>query len=403
MNAPPIRVGPALAALWALNFAASAQFLVVTPLLPVIRDQLGVREDLLGLLVTAYAVGVGILALIGGPLSDRVGRRRILVIGSGWMALALLLHAFAADFWSLMAVRLIAGGASGLIASASVAYVADALPFEARGRANGLLASGFAAGQILGIPAGTWLGEYGYRTPFVAFGVLVAVSFALIVRFVAQPPVALVHDLSIGEALRSYGKLLRRVHTAAAVAAYTIMFFGVSLFVTYLPTELVRRFDATPTAVSTLFVVGGIANLIFAPLAGTWSDRYGRRLFVVIGSAAAGVTMIAIPWLLVSFWAAYPLFFVIMVFVAMRISPMQTLVSALVAPSLRGRLLALGFAVGQVGFGLGSSLAGPLYQHQGFASTAVAGGVVAISMAILVLFLLPEPRADAPEDPRGSG
>jgi predicted MFS family arabinose efflux permease len=398
----PIRTGPALVALWSLNFAASAQFLVVTPLLPVIRDQLGVREDLLGLLVTSYAVGVGVMALIGGPLSDRVGRRRILLVGSAWMAIALLLHVVAVDFWILMAVRLVAGCASGLIASASVAYVADALPFDQRGRANGILASGFAAGQILGIPIGTMLGEVGYRLPFVTFGVAVALSWMLLYRYALQPPVPLVRDLSLRESLASYGRMLRRSDTAGAVAAYTVMFFGVSVFITYLPTELVRRFDATPTTVSTLFVVGGIANLIFAPLAGAWSDRYGRKLFVVGGSAAAGATMIATPWLLVDFWVAYLLFFVIMIFVAFRISPMQTLVSSLVAPSLRGRLMALCFAIGQVGFGLGSSLAGPLYQTYGFWSTSVAGGVVAAAMAALTLALIPEPDGDIEEQPAPS-
>jgi len=387
-----------LLALWSMNFAASAQFLVVTPLLPVIEQQLDVREDLLGLLVTSYAIGVGVTALIGGPVSDRVGRRKVLLVGSAWMAAALLLHAFAVDFWLLMLVRLVAGGASGLIASASVAYVADALPFAQRGRANGILASGFAAGQILGIPLGTWLGELGYRAPFVAFGVAVAISVVLIYRFVPQPPVPLVRDLSIRDSLISYAALLRGVPTAASVAAYTVMFLGVSLFITYLPTHLIKAFDESPTAVSTLFVVGGIANLIFAPLAGRWSDRYGKKLFVVIGSAAAGALMIATPWLLTRFWVAYLLFFLIMTFVAFRISPMQALVSSLVPPSMRGRLLALGFAVGQVGFGLGSSLAGPLYKHYGFGSTAIAGGLIAAFMALLVLVLIPEPTEDPSED-----
>lgn len=399
MSAPTLRPALMLAALWSLNFAASAQFLVVTPLLPVIEQQLQVREDLLGLLVTAYAIGVGVTALIGGPLSDRIGRRRILLVGSAWMSTALLLHAFAVDFWLLMLIRLIAGGASGLIASASVAYVADALPFAERGRANGILASGFAAGQILGIPVGTYLGELGYRAPFVTFGVAVALSVVLIYRYVPQPPVPLATDLSIRESLVSYGALLRAVPTAASVAAYTVMFLGVSLFITYLPTHLIKAFDESPTAVSTLFVVGGIANLIFAPLAGRWSDRYGKKLLVVTGSAAAGALMIATPWLLTDFWVAYVLFFAIMIFVAFRISPMQALVSSLVVPTLRGRLLALGFAVGQVGFGLGSSLAGPLYKHYGFGSTAIAGGLIAAIMALLVLVLIPEPTGDPDDGP----
>jgi predicted MFS family arabinose efflux permease len=394
MNATELRPGPALVALWALNFTTSAQFLIVTPLLPLIRDQLGVREDLLGLLVTAYAVGVGITALIGGPVSDRIGRRKILLFGTAGMTAALLLHAGASSFALLMLVRTLAGAAAGLIASASVAYIADAFPFASRGRANGIVMSGFAAGQILGIPAGTYLGEFGYRTPFVSFGVFVGLTLLLMVRHLPQPAVTLEATLGIREALRSYGRLLRDRSSAASVLGYTVMFFGVSLFITYLPTEILRRFDVTPTAVSTLFVVGGIANLIFAPLAGTLSDRWGRKVLVVTGSALAGLTMAITPWSMPSFFSAYIFFFVIMIFVAMRIAPMQALVSSLVPPQLRGRLLALGFAVGQVGFGLGSSLAGPLYAHYGFGSTAVVGGFMAILMALIVGTMITEPRED---------
>lgn len=399
MSSPPFRPAWAMAALWALNFTASAQFLIVTPMLPLIRDQLGVREDLLGLLVTSYAVGVGISALVSGPVSDRVGRRAVLLYGSAAMAVALLLHGLATSFEALLAVRLLAGCAGGLLASNSIAYVADAFPFAQRGRANGILASGFAAGQIFGIPAGTLLGELGYRLPFVAFGLCVGIAVALIFRFLPQPDVPRTDRLTVRTTLEAFQRVFSRVPTAASVASYTVMFLGISLFITYLPTELAARFDASASAVSTLFVVGGVANLLVAPLAGALSDRVGKKVLVVGGSTAMGIMMILTPWLLFSFWAAYPLFFIVMVFVALRISPMQALVSSLVPANERGTLLALSFAVGQVGFGLGASLAGPLFLAYGFWSTAVIGGSAATLMAIIVLFLIPEPTTDLDAKP----
>lgn len=397
-TAPP-RSGLILLALFALTFAISAQFLVVTPLLPEIRDQLGVDEGYLGFLVTSYAIGVGVFSLLAGPVSDYVGRRVILLIGSTGMAIALLLHGLAYSFELLLAVRLAAGCAAGLMAGATVAYVGDAFPYAQRGRANGIIATGFAAGQILGIPAGAWLGEIGYRIPFTSFGVAVGLAAVLIAVFVPQPDVELADTLSVRSAIVGYAELLSRGATAASAAAYAIMFLGVSLFITYLPTWLNARFGVTPTEVATLFVAGGIANLIMGPIAGGLSDRVGRKVLVVTGSTAAGLMMAAVPWITPRFWVAYPLFFIIMIFVAMRISPMQALVSSLVPARQRGTLLALAFAIGQVGFGLGALLSGVLYTGYGFVVTAVVGGSMAATMALVVALFIPEPREDLDEEP----
>ncbi|MFK7928365.1 MAG: MFS transporter, partial [Myxococcota bacterium] len=89
MSDMPKGAGLILMALWSLVFASSAQFLIVTPLLPEIRDQFGVAEGWLGLLITLYAVGVGVFSLIAGPVSDRFGRRIVLVVGSIGMTIAL--------------------------------------------------------------------------------------------------------------------------------------------------------------------------------------------------------------------------------------------------------------------------------------------------------------------------
>src|SRR6187399_1645625 len=104
-----------LAALWVVNFTASVQFLIVAPILPRIGEQLHVHTDSLGVLVTAYAAAVGVFALVGGPISDRFGRRPILVAGAAIMAMALLAHGLVGTVPQLMAVRSLAGVGSGLL------------------------------------------------------------------------------------------------------------------------------------------------------------------------------------------------------------------------------------------------------------------------------------------------
>src|SRR5690625_5274963 len=101
--------------LWLFVFSSSSQVSVVAPILARIGEELSVPVDLQGLLITAYAVFVGHAALITGPVSDRIGRRRILVYGSTAMAVALGLNALAFIFRSLLFFLSIAGITGGIL------------------------------------------------------------------------------------------------------------------------------------------------------------------------------------------------------------------------------------------------------------------------------------------------
>ena len=120
---------------------------------------------------------VGLFALVAGPISDRVGRRRVLICGSALMTVALSLHGTVSSFSSLLAFRTLAGAAGGILSGAIVAFVGDFFPSERRGWANGWLMTGLAAGQILGVPAGTLLaGGSSYRAPFVLLAAVSALA-----------------------------------------------------------------------------------------------------------------------------------------------------------------------------------------------------------------------------------
>ncbi|HEY0100597.1 MAG TPA: MFS transporter [Pyrinomonadaceae bacterium] len=84
-----------LSALWLLVFSASSQIMIVSPMLPQLGRELNVPEAVQGTLVSACALMVGLFALIIGPVSDKVGRRRVLLLGSGAMCLTLALHSAA--------------------------------------------------------------------------------------------------------------------------------------------------------------------------------------------------------------------------------------------------------------------------------------------------------------------
>jgi predicted MFS family arabinose efflux permease len=383
-------------ALWLLVFSSASQIMIISPILPRIGEELGISDARLGTLISAYALMVGVFAIISGPISDKIGRRKILLWGTGVMTLALVLHFAVVDYLSFLAVRVFAGVAGGILSGAAVSYVGDYFPYNRRGWATGWIMSGSAFGQIIGIPLGIVLaGEYGFRMPFAVFAVTMAFAFLLILSRVPQPDVQRTKGpITVGGAFGNYMKMLRRPAIAWASVAFFMMFLGVSLYVVYLPTWLERDMGAAPNAIAVLFFVGGIANVLTGPQAGKLSDRVGRKGIILASCIGLFFVMSLTTVLITEFWVAYPVFFLSMVLVAMRISPFSALLTALVDGDRRGSLMSLSVALGQVGFAVGAWLAGILFASTGYGSTTVLGAVSVLSMGIIVWFAVPEPRGD---------
>lgn len=387
--------------LWLLVFSASSQIMIISPILPQIGEQLDIADTLLGTLVTAYSLMVGLFAVISGPISDRIGRRRILLMGTGIMTISLVCHYLVVDYVSFLAVRVFSGVAGGILSGAAVSYIGDYFPYSKRGWAVGWVMSGSAFGQILGIPMGVVLaGHFGFRAPFYLFAITMAFTFILLWMRLPQPPIRRREGrLTIGGAIRDYWAMLRRREIAAAAVAFFLMFLGVSIYVVYFPTWLERSVGFSSNQIATLFLVGGVANVLTGPQAGKLSDRTGRKLIVLLSCVGLFFMMLATTFVVRTLWAAYPVFFLIMVLVAMRISPFSALLTALVPDHNRGSLMSLTVALGQVGFGLGGALAGPFYARMGYGSNTVIGAISVLGMGIMVWFLVPEPPGEAPARP----
>jgi predicted MFS family arabinose efflux permease len=271
--------------------------------------------------------------------------------------------------------------------------VGDYFPYNRRGWATGWIMSGAAFGQIIGIPLGIVLaGRFGFKAPFYIFAVTMSLTFLLVLLKVPQPDVQRTEGkLTASGAIRDYVAMLRRPEVAWASFAFFLMFLGVSLYVVYLPTWLERDLGATPNAIAVLFFVGGIANVLTGPQAGKLSDRIGRKGIILLACAGLSVVMLLTTVLVREFWVAYPIFFLTMVLVAMRISPFSAMLTALVEDHRRGALMSLTVALGQVGFAMGGALAGPLFAGAGYWTNTVLGAFSVLGMGLIVWFLLPEP------------
>lgn len=392
-------------ALWLLVFAASSQTMIIAPILPVVGETLAIEEGLLGTLVSAYSLMVGMAAVLAGPVSDRVGRRRILLLGTGLMTLSLVLHALVVGYASFLAVRALAGVAGGILSGAAVSYVGDYFPYARRGWATGWVMTGTAAGQIAGIPAGVVMaGALGFRTPFYLFGAIMAMTFLLIWMRVPQPDVGAGRGrLTVRRFAGEYRTLVGQPAVRAAMASYFLIFLGLSIYAVYLPTWFERDLGGTPTQIALLFLAGGVANVLVGPQAGRLSDRLGRKGIILISCLGLGGVMVATTPVVREPWMGYPFFFLIMALVAMRIGPFSALLTGLVPDARRGTLLSFCVALGQLGFAVGSAVAGVLYARLGYASATVVAAVSVVAMGLLVWWRIPEPSLEGHPGPEASG
>ena len=407
-SAPPAASYFVLGSLWLLVFTSASQAIIITPILPLIGDALSIPAAWRGALQGVYSWALAASALFAGPISDRVGRRRMLLVGSGAMAATLAAHGLADSFEGFLSVRVLAGICGGALSGAAVSYVGDAFPSERRGWATGLVMSGVPFGLVLGIPVGRVLAaSMGFRLPFLAFALLMGAAFLLMLRFLVQPPIEReTAKLGLLPALRRYRALMREPGVVPAIWSFVLMYGSLSLLITYLPQWLTDRFSLDiqvfghPLAIgvfrldfiASLFLVGGIVSVIASPKAGSLSDRIGRKPLILVSCVGLSITMLLLVVALRERWMAYPFYCAIMGFFALRMSPFQALMTELVSGRLRGTLLALSISAGQIAFGAGSFLAGALYTRYGFASNALAATVSVVAMAAVVHWKLPETR-----------
>jgi MFS transporter, DHA1 family, tetracycline resistance protein len=140
-----------------------------------------------GVLMAAYGLAQFFAAPLLGALSDRYGRRPVLLLSQlGW-GLDFLLIAFAPNLWVVFVARLL-GGVTGAGFTVASAYVADVTTPEKRTQGMGMIGAMFGVGFIVGPMVGGFLGEYGVRVPFYAAAAvaLVNVVYGFFILHAAQ-------------------------------------------------------------------------------------------------------------------------------------------------------------------------------------------------------------------------
>ncbi len=155
-------------------------FGMVIPIFPFYIDKLGAGGSALGLLVATAAFTELLFGPVWGSVSDRTGRKPILMIGVLGYGLSLLFFGLATELWMLYLARAVSGVLSSATLSTSMAFIGDSTTKEERGGGMGAIGAAAGLGVILGPGIGGWLAGDSLSTPFFVGAALSLVSVLLI-------------------------------------------------------------------------------------------------------------------------------------------------------------------------------------------------------------------------------
>jgi DHA1 family tetracycline resistance protein-like MFS transporter len=274
-------------------------FGIVIPILPLYGERFGPSGLTLGLLMASYSAMQFIAAPILGRISDRVGRRPVLLVSLVGSVIGYLLFGFAGSMVVLFAARIIDGISGGNIATAQ-AVIADITGPEERAKGMGIIGAAFGLGFILGPAISALLVDIKPWLPGVAAAVTSALAFVLVL---AKLPETLPEDAR-REAKRHPLNLdsLREVLGAHPVVG---LCFGAVLLIIFAFANFETTFAQFATAVhgfemsqiGWLFVYAGVLGAIVqGGLVGRLVRRFGEQRLLVSGTVIAALAVGAVPY-----------------------------------------------------------------------------------------------------------
>ncbi|MNI17471.1 Tetracycline resistance protein, class B [compost metagenome] len=158
---------------------------LVIPIMPTYMTELNISGSIVGLMVAAFSLTQLLFSPVAGRLSDKLGRKKIIVVGMLVFALSEWLFGFASSAVLLFVARMLGGIGAALIMPSVMAYTADVTSMDDRATGMGYINAAITTGFIIGPGIGGYIAEFGIRVPF--YGAAIAGLIAAIATMIVLP------------------------------------------------------------------------------------------------------------------------------------------------------------------------------------------------------------------------
>ena len=359
-------------------------FMIVMPLGPDFARDLGIPISRLGIIGGSYTASAAVAGALGSKYLDRFDRRRALACALFGLVVATALAGFAYDLWTLIAARLLAGIFGGPASSIALAIIADVVPSKRRGRALGMVMSGFAVASVFGVPISLELARHlGWRAPFFA---VAALGFVVTVWAILQLPPIRIHMSAPGQRSRIW-VFLRDPNVLFTLAGTFTVMVSSFCIVPNLSAYLQHNLGYPRNQLSALYLAGGSISFVVTRVVGSYVDRLGATRVATAGSLIfalilGGTFVLELPQL-----PAMLIFATFSVSTAVRNVALNTLSSRVPFPHERARFMSLQSAMQHLAAAFGASLGSALLVER--ADGQLGGMPLVASIAIVFGLCLP--------------
>jgi len=268
-------------------------FGMIIPILPFYIIQFGAGGSAMGLLMATYAIMQFIFSPIWGGISDRIGRKPVLLIGVLGNAIAQILFGLSTELWMLIAARIIAGVLSSATLPTAMAYIGDSTSEKDRGGGMGIIGAAMGVGMVLGPGIAGWMATYSLSAPFfLAAGLSL---LALILIYLTLPE-SLLPGKRTGRGTRISGPQLRELWQALfspigflLILAFLVS-FGLTNFESVFGLYANAQYDYGPQQVGWLLTfIGLISAIVQGGLTGPFTRRWGEVMVIKVSLFGSAV------------------------------------------------------------------------------------------------------------------
>jgi DHA1 family tetracycline resistance protein-like MFS transporter len=352
-------------------------FGVLLPLLPYVALRYGASGLDVGAILSAYSVAQLVGAPIWGRLSDRVGRRPVLLATLVGSTISLAATGFSDSLFTLLVARALAGLFAGSLSTAQAA-VADVSAPADRARSLGLLGATIGVGFIFGPALGGFLSAWGFAfTCFVTSGL--AAGNLILAFFVLEEtrPTA-----TPSPARPLFARPQVSTHLARLLASMFLAMLAFVALETTFPLLAESRFGITGRGMSAIFAgLGVVIVIVQGGLVGRLTRRFGSRRLALGGAALMGLASIGVGFT-PTLWPMLVLVGLLSAGQGLVRPSLAALVSLSEGSQRQGAVLGLGQSMGAAARAIGPLAAGWLYDRAEAAPYVVAG---AAALAVVVL------------------
>ncbi len=292
MKKPPSNI--ALYILMFNMFIAMAGIGLIIPIMPQFLGTFGVAGSALGLLIAIFSLAQFLFSPFSGNLSDKYGRKRIIIFGLIVYGLSQLGFSLSTELWMLYVARFFSGLGAAFIIPPTMAFVADITSLENRGRGMGLLGASMSLGFMVGPGIGGFLSKISLYFPFY-FAASAAILAAVVSLFFLPNPKPVLQGAATNENLFQQMKRSTQTSYFIMLIVMFVFSFGLANFQATISLYVDKRYNYTPSQIAAIITVGGFVGVIIQTFViDRLFKRFGEMRVILINLVIAAFAMFGI-------------------------------------------------------------------------------------------------------------